>query len=700
MGDYWQGAAAGASGGRCGWIGQNAAASHATRHGLLNRQSKYSLIAQGDIMRLSIILAALVAFSGPAAGQQFDAAKAFGARESVEHVSLSPDGRKIAYLAPIAGQGSALYVSSIDNPNAPPVKAAWANGDPDRLTQCRWASNTRLICTIYGVQRIAAGPLVDVTRIVSLDDDGSKVKILQHRRGSGEQLGYALFGGQVIDWNSGSDQILMMREYTPETSTGTFTAQKEDGIGVDLVDPVTLRARNIERPHPQATEFITDGRGNVRIRGLQEIRGEFTTGVRRYYFRRKGEQKWELLSETGGAADGFDPYGVDPTLDAAYGLKRLNGRLAAYRKALDGTGAETLVFAHDSVDVTGFARIGRNGRIVGAHYVTDAGQVAYFDPDVAALVRSLAKALPNLPLIRVADSSENERRMLIWAGSDTDPGRYFLFDRDAKNLNELMLVRPQLETVALAPVKPITYRAADGTMVPAYLTVPPGSSGKALPAIVLPHGGPSARDEWGFDWLSQFYANQGFAVLQPNFRGSAGYGDAWLNKNGFMNWKIAVGDVSDAGRWLVQQGIADPAKLTILGWSYGGYAALQAATVDPALFKRVVAIAPVTDLGQLKTDSQAYTSAREVERFIGTGPHIQEGSPARRAALITAPVLMFHGDMDRNVLIGQSVLMQARLKDAGKTSELVTFKGLDHYLEDSAARAQMLTTTSAFLKVP
>ena len=255
-----------------------------------------------------------------------------------------------------------------------------------------------------------------------------------------------------------------------------------------------------------------------------------------------------------------------------------------------------------------------------------------------------------------------------------------------------------MEGQKLSPVKPVSVRASDGTMVPAYLTLPVGSSGKNLPAIVMPHGGPSARDEWGFDWLAQYFANQGFAVLQPNYRGSSGYGDDWYQKNGFQSWKIAIGDVNDSGRWLVSEGIADPAKLAIFGWSYGGYAALQSGVLDPALFKAIVAVAPVTDLAKLKEEGRGYTDFRINRDFIGAGPHIAEGSPARNAAKITAPVLLFHGDVDRNVAVGQSRFMADQLTEAGKAPQLIIYKNLDHYLEDSAVRSEMLEKSSAFIK--
>jgi dipeptidyl aminopeptidase/acylaminoacyl peptidase len=214
----------------------------------------------------------------------------------------------------------------------------------------------------------------------------------------------------------------------------------------------------------------------------------------------------------------------------------------------------------------------------------------------------------------------------------------------------------------------------------------------------MPHGGPSARDYWGFDWLSQFYASRGYAVLQPNFRGSTGYGDEFFKQNGFRSWPTAIGDVLDAGKWLVAQGIASADKLAVVGWSYGGYAALQSAVVDPGLFKAVIAVAPVTDLPELKEEHRQWSDFLVVSRQIGEGPHVREGSPALNAAKIKVPVLLFHGELDRNVLIRQSREMNDHLASAGVPHELVTWPDLDHQLEDSAVRAEMLRKSDAFLR--
>ena len=349
------------------------------------------------------------------------------------------------------------------------------------------------------------------------------------------------------------------------------------------------------------------------------------------------------------------------------------------------------------MDVNRLVQVGRERRVVGVGYSEDDYQVVYFDEQVKALVASLGKALGG-KAVYIGDMSQDRQRILVWAGSDTDPGQYYLFDRTAKKLSPVMPDRPELAGRTLAQMKSISYKASDGTVIPAYLTLPPGKdSAKGLPAIVMPHGGPESRDEWGFDWLSQYYAARGFAVIQPQFRGSAGFGDQWFMRNGYRSWRTAIGDIVDAGHWLVAEGGVDPAKLTILGWSYGGYAALQAQAIDPKLFKAVVAIAPVTDFADRIRRSQYNTDYLLQQKRMGTGSDAADASPVNHAVEFRAPVLMFHGTDDNNVDISQARIMQSKLEGAGKRSRLVVYDGLAHSLNDSDARADMLQQSADFL---
>jgi dipeptidyl aminopeptidase/acylaminoacyl peptidase len=654
------------------------------------------------VSALALLSCAGAAFAqAPAAGAapSLDAAALFGARAGVQDASLSPGGTKVAFIAPTKGQGNALYIVDAAGGKAP-TAALVASGDPERIDSCRWVSEQRLACQIYILVK-GVLEILPATRIVAVDSDGGNSKLLSNDRRS-DSRGISLSGGAVVDWLTGEDgAVLIGRIYVPTERIGSNLKDSRRGYGVDRLDTATLSAKEIEPPKPAAADYISDGRGVVRIMATATSPGATgqITGVFDYFYRKKGSRDWESLGTYDAIRrEGFEPHAVDPDKNVVYGLKKKDGRLAAYAVSLDGSKTETLLYAHPQVDVDGFARIGRSRRAVGVTFATDKRQVVYFDPQLAALARSLSKALPNLPLVYFADSSADESKLLIWAGSDSDPGRYYVFDKTRKQMGELMLSRPELENAKLASVRHVTYRAADGTEVPAYLTLPPGSDGKKLPTLVMPHGGPESRDEWGFDWLSQYFARQGYAVLQPEFRGSQGYGDAWFKQNGFRSWRAAIADVNDAGRWLVAQGIADPGKLGIFGWSYGGYAALQANVLDPKLYKAVVAVAPVTDLPAHVEEWQNWTNHRIEAERIGTGPEPREGSPAHHADAFVAPVLLFHGDRDRNVSVHQSQLMASRLKGAGKNVELIVYPKLDHQLDDSEARADMLRKADAFLK--
>lgn len=625
-------------------------------------------------------------------------AQRFAALEAVSFISLSPDGANIAFITPGAGQSADLYVVGTAEGSVP-RRALHSSGDPEHLSNCRWATNERIVCRIVSRVR-AEGRILASTNIISVDAAGGNLVMLSRRHD--RNSGYFDFrGGAVIDWMpQAPGSVLMTRSYTQSSASGANISHNDEGIGVDLVDVTTGTARQIERPRQDVFHYLADGNGNVRImlnRDWDPDSGRLS-GVVRYFSRPVSGGRWEplttydLMSE-----EGVSIVAVDGPNNRAVGFANVDGRQAVVALALDGSGTRTTLYAHPQVDVDDLLLIGRNQRFVGVTFATDRRQAVMTDTRLQAMTTSLSRALGGKS-VYVVDTSADESRFLIWAGSDVSPGQYYFYSPALRQLRPLLAERPQLGAVTLSPVQSITYPAADGTMIPAYLTLPPGrTDARGLPAIVMPHGGPSSRDEWGFDWLSQYFAQSGYAVIQPNFRGSSGYGDAWYMDNGFQSWRTSVGDVADAGRWLVSSQGVDSAKLSIVGWSYGGYAALQAGVLAPDLFKSIVAIAPVTDLVQMRQSALNDATAHLQRAFIGAGPHLTEGSPARNAAAITAPVLMFHGNNDQNVEIEQSRIMQRAMQQAGHRSELIEYDDLAHNLGTSEARTDMLTRISAFL---
>ncbi|WP_374530934.1 alpha/beta hydrolase family protein [Novosphingobium sp.] len=625
----------------------------------------------------------------------------FGARPAILDISMSPGGTRAAIIAPAEPQGEALLIADLVNGGAPkPILASTAQGE--HLRHCDWPSEERLVCQVV-VQTKDTGDMTVYNRMIAVNVDGSDVKSVTRQRSS-RALGLALYGGEVIDWNGGKPgEVLMTRLVVPESDLNTRLAQKGEGLAVERVDTSSLRSSPVEQPVKNAVDFISDGRGNIRVMGSNPSTGTgYDKNFIDYFYRKPGERSWTGLGRLTfnpiGTTSGFAPVAVDPDANVVYGFDDADGHTAVYRVKLDGSGTSELVIAKPGIDVDGLVRFGRSGRVVGATYAGEYRRTEFFDPILQKLRTSLGKALPGQPLVDFLDASEDENRILVFAGSDRDPGMFYLFDRSAKKLEQLLPMRPQLAGVQLAEMKPVSYPAKDGTMIPAYLTLPVGSAGKNLPTIVMPHGGPGARDEWGFDWMAQFFAARGYAVLQPNYRGSAGYGSDWFEKNGFQSWRTAIGDIDDGGRWLVAQGIAAPDKLAIVGWSYGGYAALQSQALDPSLFKAVIAIAPVTDLARLKRDHQDYTDYLIVSQFVGDGPHLREGSPAQNADKFAAPVLLFHGEWDWTVDPGQSDQMAAALRGAGKPVDLVKYPGQAHSIDNAADRADLLTRSDSFLR--
>ena len=340
--------------------------------------------------------------------------------------------------------------------------------------------------------------------------------------------------------------------------------------------------------------------------------------------------------------------------------------------------------------------------------VTDAGyrQYHFDEPRLAAAWSMITGVFPGRQLT-LQSHTPDYTKIVAYVEGTGEPGGYYLLDVTAKKLSKVGSAYPGLAGGDVAEVQAIKYAAADGLMIEGYLTLPQGKTAKGLPLIVLPHGGPQARDEAGFDWWAQGLAARGYAVLQPNFRGSTGRGQRFIRaSDGEWGGKMQT-DLSDGVRFLAKQGIIDPKRVCIVGGSYGGYAALAGITMDKGVYRCAVSVAGVGDLRQflnfkILRAGEENPTVRYYKRIFGVASpndsKLDDRSPERHADQADGPVLLIHGKDDTVVRYEQSTGMRRALAKAGKPVEFVDLREEDHWLSREATRQQMLSATVTFLE--
>lgn len=460
--------------------------------------------------------------------------------------------------------------------------------------------------------------------------------------------------------------------------------------------------------------WVVDRQGVVRL-GVTRNETRFAA-----IYRESEQAPWRklpLFDESLGKISplGFDYDGQRLVVAVTSGRKR---RAVHFYDPAKGELGE-LIAAHDQYDiipesgapsndgVSLAAPIGSElaGTVVGVRYMTDGPRVKWFDPTLAAVQALVDKVLPKTVNL-ITSRSRDEKRMLILAFSDRDPGKYFLFDlRPGKPAISLVGARvPDFPVEHMAAMFPIQYPARDGEEIHGYLTLPPGEKKKGLPLVVMPHGGPNVRDVWGYNPLIQFLANRGYAVLQMNYRGSPGYGTAFYDRGKREIGRGMQTDIEDGTRWAVAQGIADPARIAIVGGSYGGYSALYALGHSPGLYRCGVSIAGVTDWADI-------TRGRKGEEYKFAFLHFKEWigdpkldatflasiSPVNFAEKITVPVFLAQGKEDRTVPPVQARRMVDALEKAGHKPQILFFADEGHGFKKARNRTKLFREVELFL---
>jgi dipeptidyl aminopeptidase/acylaminoacyl peptidase len=640
-------------------------------------------IGQAGILGLLATLAA-----APAQAQQPPAAVSpFSAinRASIEALAtpanisgpvLSPDGRRVAALANINGKnGIAIY-----DLQAPPTVPPQLTEERNFTTRwIRWASGNTLLIGVL-LTRSFYGLTVPLTRIIAVDVATGQSRPLD--------TGNGLSGDDVLHIDPAGRFVIVSAQDRVDRSPGV--------IRVDLA---TGNSTPVLRPRDGVWRWYTDNQGVVRA-------GLITTDRRtRLFYRPTAEADWRMVVLARGDEDGvIDKLGFAAAGDRGVIVTdSVTGRFAAY--AFDfATGTRgAALFEHPTADVTA-VELDENGQALGFTYEDERPHTFWTDPQQRAAQAAIDRALPGKTNIIVSRSA-GSAKMLVWSGGADDPGAYYIYDRAARRMEPFALRYERLQGAAFAEVRPVTFAARDGTNIPAYLTLPRGSSSSNLPLVLLAHGGPFARDSWTFDPEVQILASLGYAVLQPNFRGSTGYGRAFVEKGYGQFGTGMIDDMEDGIAWLASQGTIDPARVCIMGSSYGGYAAIWAAMRAARPYRCAISFAGVSDLPAMMSYSReqfvASRYARAWQRHIqGEGAErvgLDAISPVRHADQLHVPVLIAHGENDQTVPADQSRELVKALGDGHVQVESVFYPEAVHGFTRSEDAIDFYRRVQAFL---
>jgi dipeptidyl aminopeptidase/acylaminoacyl peptidase len=592
-------------------------------------------------------------------------------------VDMSPDGSHVAFLAPVSGRQH-LVVRKL--PLTPGEKPAVIGPSDAEIIGFDWISNERLLVRILTTEKMSTSdgrkPL-RFTRTVSMSRDLKEMKVLLQRP---PDNGYFLQHTPILQFID--DEYVL----------AAFPTDDGPWPGVVKLNVITGAFTRVRRPIRNVTEYIPDPTGEIRIAETYDDRR-----LESRYLRRVAGGDFELMMKNKVLEDdgGFGILGFDASGQNLFVASRHEGdRSAVYKYDLANDQMGDKVASDPRFDVN--SAIIQRGAVVAVAWMDDLPRRQWLDPAVQKLQDALDKALPDSREI-VIDTAADGNLILVASYALDAPTTYRMFDRRTKEFSLFGDTYPAIPQESVSKRQPITYKATDGTEIPGYLILPVGVEGKNLPFIIMPHGGPFSRDDGTFDVMAQFLANRGYGVLQPNFRGSTGYGAAF-NEAGEKQWGgLMQDDVTDATKWAVAQGYADPNRMCILGWSYGGYAALMAAVKTPDLFKCAVATAPVANLERLyeEVKSSGYGNITRGLYFGDNPDALKPISPYHQADRIKVPVLLVHGDLDYQASVAHSRDMRRALERAGKPVEYIEIKGMDH---SPIVTAQMKTVLEAWEK--
>ena len=594
------------------------------------------------------MMAALCLLAGMAASaEDKPSVESMFTQPAISDVQMSPDGDYIAMLSRGRDQQRGLVVMGVAD-MTPKVVAALKNYD---IAEVHWVNDNRLVFSTSD-HEVGVGNMNKWPGLFAVNRDGSQMTTLISMSPdlSNAQALHSDLHFAEVDRTPGSNAIYAYRPV--RTNLGDMKA-----LNLVRLDTISGKETSFTRPG-DSIDWVFDERGAPRLTTTQN------QGKSEVFYLSETDSKWNKIAEfdtyTSGsfAALGFDGGGG---LYVVANNGQDTGSLYRFDLAKNKLEDKPLISIQGYDFEGGLINDGEHHKLLGVRYLSDAWSTAWLDEAHRNVQQAVDAQLPaTTNLLHFARNGQMDN-VLVIAASDIQPAMFLLYDVKAGKLTELGKSRPQVDPKRMSHQTMVHYAARDGLQIPAYLTLPRGAPKKNLPVVVMVHGGPYVRgNEWSWNPVAQFLASRGYAVLEPEFRGSTGFGEKFA-KAGWKQWGLTMqDDVADGAKWAIAQGIADPKRICIAGASYGGYATLMGLINDPDLFRCGVDWVGVTDINLMYKADWANDLPPEWQHFgmpvligdpVKDAKQLHDTSPVNLADRVHQPLLMAYGGSDRRVPI-------------------------------------------------
>lgn len=595
-------------------------------------------------------------------------------------IKISPDGRHYAATVPQEDRTILVVIRRSDR-----VATAKVGGERHSVVEdFEWVSPTRVVVGM--AERFGSEDEPHPTgELYAVDADGGQRRKIFGSFGlrGDEPTQRAAF---LIDALPGDDRNVLV---------SVFEVTADPATRVEKLDVYTGRTASVAAAPVRRATFVTDSGGEVRF-----AVGAGVDNVSKTYYRAGRGADWQLINDEAQSGVLEWPLGFTADGSRAY-LQREQAAGPDAIVAWDAaSGARTEVLRDAHVDPYSVIRDPQGGAPHGALFVHDRARTAFFDAGSATArhQKMLEKAFPGQG-VSLTSATADGTLLMVATWSDRNPGDFYLFDTRTRAAELVFSRREWIEPARVPPTRAISLQARDGLTLHGFLTTP-AAGGKALPTVVLPHGGPyGIFDDWSYDMESHLLADAGYAVLRVNFRGSGNYGRAFLQA-GARQWGAKMqDDLTDATRWLVDQGIADPERICIYGASYGGYAALMGVAREPALYRCAVGYVGVYDLELMRKEARRASRSRHAwaEEWIGSAGGLASASPTRLAERIRVPVFLAAGGEDEVAPVAHTRRMEKALRASGSEVESLYFDTEGHGFYTEPHRREYYGRLLAFL---